>query len=82
MLGLYIRAMLRPNWRMRVEIRRRVELWRADHPSWPDRSRGDSIEGTVGMHVRHGDKLTPYVLLPSSLAATSLRCKSSCRRLA
>ena len=67
-LALYIKAMLRPNWRVRLEIRRRVAAWLAEHPSWPSRSRrlGGSVKGiadckgTVAMHVRHGDKLTPY----------------------
>merc|ERR550525_621475 len=47
----------RQNARTRFEIAQREHAWRKKHPKWPT-TRGTSP--CVAIHVRHGDKLTPF----------------------
>ena len=51
MLGLFIKASLRPNYRVRLEVRKRARLWKAEYPSWDTNTNSHS---TVAMRIRSG----------------------------
>jgi len=54
----------RQNAKTRSELARRERAWRAKNPSWPARSpHGEppaSSAACAALHIRHGDKLTPF----------------------
>jgi hypothetical protein len=58
-LTLFAALAFRPNRSTRIEVRERIALWKAAHPSWAARP---SSSTCAALHVRHGDKLTPYWL--------------------
>jgi hypothetical protein len=55
----------RQNAKTRNEVARREMAWRAENPSWPAMpfSFSEKLDAPVtcaALHIRHGDKLTPY----------------------
>ena len=63
----FLQVFLRPNYVSRIEIRSRVAQWKAANPGWQCGAGGALC---VGMHVRHGDKLTHYWMNSSTMAGS------------
>eukprot|EP00747_Dinoflagellata_sp_TGD_P116186 gnl/TRDRNA2_/TRDRNA2_172311_c0_seq8.p1 gnl/TRDRNA2_/TRDRNA2_172311_c0~~gnl/TRDRNA2_/TRDRNA2_172311_c0_seq8.p1 ORF type:complete len:489 (-),score=29.93 gnl/TRDRNA2_/TRDRNA2_172311_c0_seq8:89-1504(-) len=47
----------RQNSRTRIDVARREFLWRKSNPLWPSE---DQKRACAAVHIRHGDKLTPF----------------------
>merc|ERR1712203_830913 len=56
---LFHMLFFRQNAGTRNEVMRREIAWRAQNPSWP-KPESAAAKVCAALHVRHGDKLTPY----------------------